>query len=496
MRTCEFIDHSAVHNLVESGFDNRTVLVVGDLMLDRHIWGAVHRISPEAPVPVVRQLRQSLVAGGAGNVAMNLAGLGLSTRLIGLVGADETAGLLICELEKGGVDIAGILTDPDRPTTTKTRVIGGHQQMLRLDNESTGSPSEAVEAALLAMIEQEMPHSSAVILSDYAKGVLTPRICQEAIQKAKKLGIPIMVDPKGTNWDKYRGATLITPNRSELSTVIGRTLADHESVARAARKLLTDLDLEGLTVTLSEEGMLHVGAADETQVPAMAQEVFDVSGAGDTAIAALTAAVSCGLGTRDALLLANLAAGVVVGKVGTVPLGKGELLDALDASQRLSTDSKIHSLPSIKTLVRTWKAGGKKIVFTNGCFDILHAGHVSYLAKARRLGDRLVLGLNADDSVRRLKGPTRPINGQEQRARVLSGLESVDAVVYFSEDTPLELILALEPDVLAKGADYKAEDVVGAEAVHSWGGEVRLVDLVEGVSTTLIAGKIAAGTST
>lgn len=491
MPVCDFLDQHLVHDLVESEFGSRTILVIGDLMLDRHIWGSVTRISPEAPVPVVRQQRQTLVAGGAGNVAMNLSGLGLTTRLVGLVGSDEAADLMLGELAEGGVDTSLLVTDALRPTTTKIRVIGGHQQMLRLDNESSEPASSDAESALLKSIQQGMIGVSAIILSDYAKGVLTSSICQATIRLAREQGIPVLVDPKGSDWSKYRGADLITPNRSELSTVAGHSLGCLESVTAAAKELLVCLELRGITVTLSEEGMLHVGAQDVIRMPALAQEVFDVSGAGDTAIATLTASLACGLNTHDSLLLANLAAGVVVGKVGTVPLGRGELLDSLDSFQRFSTNSKIHSLASARSLVRTWKAGGKKLVFTNGCFDILHAGHVSYLSKARRLGDRLILGLNSDASVRRLKGPTRPINDETGRALVLAGLESIDAIVVFDEDTPLELIRELQPDVLAKGADYKEEDVVGAKEVRSWGGEVKLVDLVEGVSTTIIAQRIS-----
>lgn len=490
MPVCNFLDHATVHGQVEDGFGGKRILVIGDVMLDRHIWGSVHRISPEAPVPVVRQQRQALVAGGAGNVAMNLAGLGVSAHLFGVVGADESAALLRGELARGGVDASCVQTDPVRPTTTKTRVIGGHQQILRLDNESTEPLSDTSEAALLTCIVQSLPGASAVILSDYAKGVLTPRLCQATIYKAKTHGVPVLVDPKGIDWDKYRGATLITPNRSELSIAMGCNLPDHEAIMDAARDLCKRLDLEGLIVTLSEEGMLHVGLREETWMPAMAQEVFDVSGAGDTAIATLTAAVSSGINTRDSLLLANLAAGVVVGKVGTVPLGRGDLLDALDASRSSPTGAKIHTLSSAKSIVRTWKGNGKKLVFTNGCFDILHAGHVSYLAKARRFGDRLILGLNSDESVRRLKGDSRPINKQESRAFVLAGLECVDMVILFDEDTPLGLIEALKPDVLVKGADYREENVVGAKEVRSRGGEVRLVELVEGVSSTIIANKL------
>ncbi|MEN9352774.1 MAG: D-glycero-beta-D-manno-heptose-7-phosphate kinase [Fibrobacterota bacterium] len=489
--TSTFSQSERVLAAVGAGFDGKLVLVVGDVMLDQHLWGSVTRISPEAPVPVVRCLKRTLMAGGAGNVAMNLVGLGLTVSLVALVGEDEAATQIREELGQAGVDVDGVLSDRDRPTTTKMRVIGGHQQMLRLDSESTQPPSPELEDALLRKVVGKLEKASAVILSDYAKGVLTPSLCQGIIRAAKLKGIPVLVDPKGKEWEKYRGATRITPNRSELVAVSASPLTDRETLIRESRKLREQLDLQSLTVTLSEEGMIQVDAQEVIQVPAMAREVFDVSGAGDTAIATLTAALAAGLDACDCLVLANIAAGIVVGKVGTVALGKSELLAELEAKEDSANQGKVCEPARLLRLVDAWKARGERVVFTNGCFDILHAGHVSYLAKARTLGDRLVLGLNSDASVRRLKGPTRPINPQEQRAVVLAGLGAVDAVVVFDEDTPLELIKTLRPQVLAKGADYRAEDVVGGAEVLSWGGEVKLVDLVDGVSTTKIAAKIS-----
>lgn len=492
MPRCEFHDPGQVASEVSSGFHGRKILVVGDLMLDIHLWGSVSRISPEAPVPVVRCNRQTLVAGGAGNVAMNLVGLGLKVQLCGLVGKDDPSRQMRASLESAGIETAGLIEDEGRPTTTKMRVIGGHQQMLRVDQESVEPPSALVESAMLDRIHQEIAHCSAVILSDYAKGVLTPAVCQQVIAWAKERGIPVLVDPKGADWQKYTGATRITPNRPELATLTGKASKDREEIAAVARELCSRLQLGSLIVTLSEEGMLQVNDKDAIHVPAMAKEVFDVSGAGDTAIATLAAALAAGIDGWDALLLANLASGVVVAKVGTVPIQPGELLATLEDS-RSSLSEKIVSRSAAADLVKKWKQSGEKVVFSNGCFDILHAGHVSYLAKARQTGDRLVVGLNADDSVRRLKGPTRPINDESQRAIVLAGLQSVDAVVLFEEDTPLDLICDMRPDILVKGADYREEDVVGAREVRQWGGDVRLIDLVEGVSTTKIAKKISGG---
>ena len=491
MPTSEFDDLERVRGIIEDRFGCANVLVVGDLMLDQHVWGAVTRISPEAPVPVVRRTRQAFVAGGAGNVAMNLVGFGLRPRLVALVGHDDAAAQVRGELERSGVDVSGVLEDTGRPTTTKIRVIGGHQQMLRLDHESTEPPSSLMFESLMAVIEDSMDGCSAVVLSDYAKGVLTSDLCRRTIQAAHSRGIPVLVDPKGSDWEKYRGASRVTPNRSELAVASGQVLPDRESLTRAAEEIRRELDLEALVVTLSEEGIVQFSEGRSIWTPALAKEVFDVSGAGDTAIAALTAAVAVGLADRDALLLANLAAGIVVGKVGTVPLLPGELLASIDSFDHLPLHSKIHDLEAAKSLVETWQSEeGKRVVFTNGCFDLLHAGHVTYLSAARRLGDKLVLGLNSDSSVRRLKGPSRPINEADQRALVLAGLESVDAIVVFDEDTPLSLIQALRPDVLAKGADYQENEIVGAGEVRNWGGTVQRVALVEGISTTRIAERI------
>lgn len=487
-----FREPDRVLQVVESGFGAGCVLVVGDLMLDRHIWGAVSRISPEAPVPVVRLTRQTCMAGGCGNVAMNLVGIGLEASIVSLIGTDAEGDLLLSELEKSGMDTTGILRDETRPTTTKTRILGGHQQMLRLDSESTAAPNEVLEARFVELIRRKVPGVVAVILSDYAKGVLTSAICETAISVARQHGIPVLVDPKGMDWSKYRNATTITPNRSELAAVTKSSLSESHQLVQEARRLRDELALEALTVTLSDEGMIHIDSEDAIQVSATARDVYDVSGAGDTAIATLTGCLVNKMNWHDSLLLANIAAGIVVGKVGTVPLGKDELLAELEANlEGRGHIGKLLELEDAQRLVRSWKRRGEKVVFTNGCFDILHAGHVSYLDMARRLGDRLVVGLNSDASVRRLKGESRPINPEIQRAAVLAALASVDVVVLFEQDTPLELIATLRPDILAKGADYQKEQVVGAAEVESWGGEVRLVDLVDGVSTTRIATRIA-----
>lgn len=490
MLTSKFKYPEQVRNIVSCGFNSESALVVGDLMLDIHVWGDVTRISPEAPVPVIRRTRQMLVAGGAGNVAANLAGLGMKTRLVGLVGSDKAAEQMREELLRTGVDVSGILTDTGRSTTTKMRIIGGHQQMLRLDQESVHMASGAIEKAIATKIIEGVHNAAVVILSDYAKGVLTPLICQTAIEEAQRKGIPVLVDPKGTDWEKYRGATCITPNRSELLSVAGYALPNKCAIAKMADELLTTFDLKALTVTLSEEGMLHACKKGCIHVPAMAKDVFDVSGAGDTSIATLAASLATGIEDQDALILANIAAGIVVGKVGTVPLEKGELAALLENGWPNVKDSKVKTIDEIRSLVRAWKAKGERIVFTNGCFDLLHVGYVTYLTKARNLGDRLVIGLHSDASVKCLKGAQWPINNQEQRAFVLAGLEAVDAVILLEENTPLDLIMDLRPDIVVHGADSREDDIIGAKEVRSWGGSVSLIELVKGVSTTSIANKI------
>ena len=477
--------------IIESSFDHKTILVVGDVMLDRHITGSVSRISPEAPVPVVRVRSRTSTPGGAGNVALNLAGLGCGVRLVGMIGNDAAGSELQADCERVGVDSSACLRREGWPTITKTRIIGGHQQMLRLDEEEVQELTSIDSDALIAASLAAMDGVSVVILSDYAKGVCCEAVCQAIISAASARGIPVLVDPKGRNWQRYRGATAISPNRAELSAIREQQLTSIDAYFAAARSAIAEYELDEMLLTMSEEGMARIGAETDMRVPALAREVFDVSGAGDTSIATYAASIAAGLDGDTALRLANVAAGIVVGKVGTVPVSRDELLVEMLAESERQAASKICTMDQVLQRVALWRARGETMVFTNGCFDILHAGHVSYLAGARALGQRLILGLNSDESVRRLKGPTRPVNPVEQRAAVLAALACVDAVVVFEEDTPLNLITALQPKVLAKGADYSEDQVVGGTEVKSWGGKVALVDLVEGVSTTKIIEKTA-----
>ncbi|CAK0769002.1 D-beta-D-heptose 7-phosphate kinase / D-beta-D-heptose 1-phosphate adenylyltransferase [Gammaproteobacteria bacterium] len=472
---------------------DRSLLVVGDLMLDRYLWGEVGRISPEAPVPVVRLLRQSENPGGAANVALNLRGLGLPVTLAGLIGTDAEGIRMAALLAAAGIDNSGIVSFPDRPTSCKTRVIGEHQQMLRIDVEDISPLTTDITAALSERFQSLLAQGpAAVILSDYGKGVLTPDLCQAIITTGRAAGIPILVDPKGRDYTRYYGATLLSPNRAELALATGIPSRDLDALLAAGEQLRATLDLRYLLVTLGDQGMTLLDGAAPIHIPAVAQEVYDVSGAGDTVIATTAAGLVAGLPIRDALRLANLAAGLVIGKVGTTPITAAELATALTSDHARAQSEKIFTLPALLAQITHWRARGERIVFTNGCFDLLHAGHVTYLERARRTGHRLVVGLNTDHSVRTIKGEGRPVIHEDDRARVLAALAVVDAVILFDEETPLTLIRAVRPDVLAKGADYREDQVVGGTEVKSHGGRVYLVPLEEGRSSSNIMKRIRA----
>jgi D-beta-D-heptose 7-phosphate kinase/D-beta-D-heptose 1-phosphate adenosyltransferase len=376
---------------------------------------------------------------------------------------------------------------------TKTRILGGHQQMMRLDKESRLSFTDTEASALLKQVSQAIAQNPAVIiLSDYAKGVLSTELCQAVIAQARALDIPVLVDPKGRDYSKYRGATALTPNKKETSEACGIDAMDTEKLLQAAAELRDQLGLEFLAVTRGEEGISLLEKNETIHIPAAAKQVFDVSGAGDTVIATLAAGLVHDLSHRQAFELANIAAGIVVGKVGTVPVNREELLAELISQDSVEQADKICELDTLLVRVKQWKNEKKRIVFTNGCFDLLHAGHVTYLEAARKTGDKLILGLNTDRSVSALKGPSRPVIHEADRARVLAALEAVDAVILFDEDTPLKLIDAIRPDVIVKGSDYSEDQVVGGKEVKSWGGTVALIDIVPGRSTSNIIEKLGA----
>lgn len=471
---------------------DKWVLVIGDLMLDRYLIGDVQRISPEAPVPVVLLKHQNDRAGGAANVAANLANLGITTRIAGCVGEDAEATTLLALINHLGIKSEAVIQSSERPTIAKTRVMSSHQQIVRIDQESQAALSEAENTELHILITRAIHDQPAiVILSDYAKGVLSESTCRFIIETCHKAKIPVLVDPKGHDYTKYKGATALTPNKKETAEACGVSMNDNKALLAAAKQLKKSLGLDFLAVTRGEEGITLLEQDADHHIAATAKQVFDVSGAGDTVIATLAAGLIHGLSAQEALSLANTAAGIVVGKVGTVPIQLDELLHELTSKNASKQADKICDLASLKNKINSWRASHQKIVFTNGCFDLLHAGHVTYLEAAKNTGDKLILGLNTDRSVSALKGPARPVIHENDRARVLAALESVDAVILFDEDTPLNLIDVVRPDVIVKGDDYTEEQVVGGKEVKAWGGSVKLIPLVQGRSTTGILEKIS-----
>ena len=462
------------------------VVVVGDVMLDRFVYGDIERISPEAPVPVLRRGRSTQMAGGAGNVAANVASLGGRPRLVSVLGDDADGRELQVLLAGAGLPTDGLLADPGRHTAVKTRLIAQRQQVLRLDAESLGPLAAALAARLEAAFAQALEGAHAVILSDYGKGVLEGGVAERLIARARAAGAPVLVDPKGRDYARYAGADHLTPNRRELAEASGLPADTDAEVEAAARALMARHALGAVVATRSEKGLSVVRPDRALHVPTQAREVFDVSGAGDTVAAALALALAGGAELEEAADLANVAAGVAVAKLGTAQVTAGELAEALHARDPGGGEEA-----GAELLLAEWRRRGLTVGFTNGCFDLLHAGHVSYLAWARARCDRLVVGLNDDGSVRRLKGEARPINPLEDRRRVLEALRSVDLVVPFAEDTPELLIRRVAPDVLVKGADYREADVVGVEFVRARGGRVELAPLVAGRSTTAMAARAA-----
>lgn len=459
-------------------FSKTQVVVAGDVMLDQYLFGATGRISPEAPVPVVHVEDTDDRPGGAANVAVNLAALGVSTRLIGVVGRDAAADTLESILSNRGIRCDFNRLD-DRPTITKTRVQSRGQQLIRLDQENV---AEMPGKAMVESLGTALTGVGAVILSDYGKGALTDVTAM--IDVCRNAGVPVLVDPKGRDFSKYRGATLITPNQAEFEAVAGECDTDQELVERG-RKLIADLQIDALLVTRSEKGMLLLESGVEPLfLSTQAREVFDVTGAGDTVIATLGGALASQQSLATAAALANIAAGLVVRKIGVATVTPTEIRVALH--QRGQGGRGLVELDDLLDMANEVRGRGERIVMTNGCFDILHAGHVAYLEEAKSLGDRLIVAVNDDDSVRRLKGATRPVNGLEDRMLVLSGLAAVDWVVPFADDTPAALIDSILPDVLVKGGDYEPEQIAGGKAVLKNGGEVRVLAFRDGQSTTRI----------
>lgn len=464
-------------------YQQADVLVIGDVMLDRYWYGPTQRISPEAPVPVVKINQIEERPGGAANVAMNIAALGGKARLIGIVGNDEAARVLETKLNSVKVECDFLALDT-HPTITKLRILSRNQQLIRLDFEE-GFDSVPAQP-LLGRLSDHLPLVKVAILSDYAKGALNH--VQEMIKLANQHGVKTLIDPKGTEFTRYRGATMLTPNMGEFEAVVGHCSSEQEIVEKG-KKLLKELDLEALLVTRSEHGMMLIQENEPAfTLATQAKEVYDVTGAGDTVISVLASSLAAGTDFKDACTLANAAAGVVVGKLGTSTLSTIELTEAVFGSHQ--SGYGVMSESQLKQAVMLARARGERVVMTNGCFDILHAGHVAYLNEAAKLGNRLIVAVNTDDSVRALKGPGRPVNPTDRRMAVLSGLSGVSWVVPFAEDTPQRLISEILPDVLVKGGDYKIEDIAGGEDVISAGGEVRVLNFEDGCSTTEIINSI------
>ena len=469
-------------------------IVVGDFMLDRLVHGEASRLSADAPVPVLRVERREDQAGGAANLCLNLRAMKGEVVAIGLTGDDAEAGVLRALLEAGGVDGAGLIADPSRPTTSKQNLIGlaqarHPQKMFRVDVESTDAPDEQTEARLLAAFEAALPGADAVCIEDYNKGVCSPAMCAAIIERSREAGVPVFVDPASiSDYTKYRGATAITPNRTEAERATGLPThadASPEHNVKLARTLMDTLDLESVVLTLDRHGALLLTRDNPTPipVPTVAREVYDVTGAGDMMLAGLAAARANGLDWVGSVELANAAAGLEVEVLGVAPIPLEQIhheVLALHAGK----GGALRTLDEAMVQVRAARSAGKKVVFTNGCFDVIHAGHVHLLEQTAALGDLLIVGLNSDESVRRLKGESRPLNVESDRARVLGALGSVDAVVLFEEDTPIRLIEAIRPDVLVKGGDYTRDGVVGADVVEAGGGRVEIIPLVDGLSTT------------
>ncbi len=483
------MNSQSVIELLTEKITHLRIAVIGDVMLDRYAYGEVRRISPEAPVPVTRVKRLTSVLGGAGNVAANLAGLGVQVYVAGMTGEDDHRRVLEKKLRELGVDYSGLIASPKRSTITKMRIIGARQQMLRLDFEEPGDLLPDEEQALLQWLRKHLDEGlDGIVLSDYAKGTCSDRFCQMVITQARAAHVPVLVDPKGSDWAKYRGCDLITPNVKEMCEAAGKVVPNvTPALVELAQQARETFDIRYVVVTRSEKGVTLVGKDDVITKAATAQEVFDVSGAGDTVASVLLAAISGKLSLADALELSNKAEGIVVSKVGTYPVHKEELLrEILAVSQPESFDYRPMTWDEMARLTRTWQQAGETVVFTNGCFDILHAGHVQYLQQAAQLGNHLIIGVNTDDSVRRLKGQTRPFNHETDRARLLASLRDVDAVALFGEDTPTELIKKIRPDILVKGGDYKKEEVAGREYART----VEILPFKEGYSTTGLVEKI------
>ena len=465
------------------------ILVIGDLMIDHYLWGSAERISPEAPVQVVDIAKESAVLGGAGNVVNNLISLGANVSVASAVGDDEIAKELTLMLKSIGVKTEGLVRENGRKTSKKSRIIAANQQILRYDKESKELINSTSIEKIVKAIEKDLFVTDMIILSDYGKGVISEALAQRVITLAKSKNIKVLVDPKGIDYSKYHGAHMLTPNKKEASEATQIEIVDDASLEKALLSLKEQCALERSMITLSEDGIaIYDGTLK--RFPTVAQEVFDVTGAGDTVIASIAFGLSAGLSIEESARFSNLAAGVVVGKIGSATVTLDEIEIYESKLHQSSSDAHIKTFEEISRIVSRAKEQHQRVVFTNGCFDILHVGHVKYLQEAKSFGDILIVGLNSDASVRELKGPTRPVNIEDDRAYILAALDAVDYVVKFSDDTPHDLIKMIAPDVLVKGGDYEGKEVVGTE----FSKVLKLVDFVDGKSTTKTIAKIQGST--
>jgi len=480
----------AFMNVDVSRFHGCRILVIGDLMIDEYLWGEVDRISPEAPVQVVSVLRDSTTLGGAGNLVKNLVALGAKVGVAGVIGAGGKAASMLKMFTELGVDTTGLIQDPGRPTTRKTRIIGGHQHVLRIDRETRQEISEGQAERLAQFVRNRIDDFDVLLLSDYGKGLLTETLLRRVIDEARKRARPVIVDPKGLNFKKYAGATLITPNKKEASLATGIEMVDHESLMAAGNALLGEIPAQRVLITCGKDGMvLFEDGKVPHRIAADVRQVFDVSGAGDTVLAVLGLALASGASFQQSAAVASVAAGVVVGKVGTASVSAEELTKALSPSAE-ALAGKYKSVPELTDLANRLKAEGKTIVMTNGCFDLLHVGHVKLLSASKKMGDVLIVAIDDDDSVRILKGKDRPIIGAQERLGIISALDCVDHVTLFSTNDLENLIEAIRPNILTKGSNYTTETVLGREIVERFKGRVALIQVTEPVSSTQIINQI------
>jgi len=474
-----------------ANFAGKKVLIVGDLMLDEHIWSTVSRISPEAPVPIADVKKTTHVPGGCGNVAANIAALGGTPYLIGIIGRDSSGEKLLNALKKINVSTNFIIVDDVRPTILKSRIIAASQHVVRVDREDKSVLSPALTQQITRRLKELIPRVDAVVISDYEKGLVTKTICQTIIKLAKAHKKPVAVDPKGHDYAKYAGVTIITPNLREAIVAAGIEIKDDLSLRQAGKTLLQKTKSRYVLITRGRDGMTLFDAKEAKTFPAVPREVFDITGAGDAVIATLTLALAAGASTREAALLSNFAGSVVVGKIGTAPCFREELEESLAGHEPVTR--KIKTRQEIAPIAKGLKSEGMKLVFTNGCFDILHLGHVRYLREAKKLGDILIVGVNTDKSVAALKGPARPYVSELERAEILASLECVDYVILFGELRPDNLIKAVEPNLHVKGGDYNVNDLPEKKLVEALGGKVVVIPPIKGRSTTNIVAKILGG---